>query len=230
MNYFQHGTREPWDLLDAWDACMWAKYETNFLLLAPSNISSLQMFAQLVSTPIPDLLDGEVGLQVSDIVTRLQKISSPSEERLHSFPVKKVLFRSLEKTILSKAKSTQKKTAKKFPLPRFLVAPRDLESAMDPRAKQGAVTIFEGLSHSAKIVASIQPAENEASTVSTYNIAMITHSLPFADQSAIFWNLVGLQIASGISTTVAYKGEDLAHLRLPRGGANGDGLIVHAKV
>lgn len=230
MNYFQHGTREPWDLLDAWEACLWAKHETNFLFLAPSSIQSLQEFAQLMSTRIPALVDGEVGVQVSDVIARLQRVSGPSDERLHSFPVKKVLFRSLEKTLLSKAKSTQKKTGKKFPLRRFLVAPCDLDLPLDPKAKRGAVAIVEGLSHSAKMVASIQPAENPSSTLSSYNIAMITHSLPFTDQCAIFWNLVGLQTAFGISTTVAYQGQKLAHLRRPRGDANGDDLIVHAKV
>jgi hypothetical protein len=229
MNYFQHGTREPWDLLDAWDTCVWAKDETSFLILAPSNIPSLQQFAHLMSTPIPALGDGEVGLQVSEIIDRLHKVSCPDDERLHSFPVKKKFCRSLEKTLLSKAKSARKKTTKKFPLRRFLVAPRDLDSEIDPKAKVGAVAIFEGLSHSAKLVASVQPAENESLTLSSYNIAMIAYSLPFADQSAIFWNLVGLQTASGISTTVAYQGQDLEHL-LPRGDTNGDDLIVNAKV
>ncbi|KAJ9138070.1 hypothetical protein NKR23_g8697 [Pleurostoma richardsiae] len=220
FNYFQKGNREPWDLLDPWDTCYLAKGGTNFLFINPTNTTSFKNWASQMVLPAyaleapPDTPT----TKAKDIIRQLSTdhvSNEPSTEHF-SFPVKKRLFRNLESTLLKQAQSTEKRLSKKLPLRRFLTAPCDLDSAegtLGPnlKAKSGAVAIAEGLPHHAKMIASLQPHSNQINSITDYNIALVMHSLPFKDQCAIFWNIVGLDASEGVSTSAAYGGSQLTH-------------------
>ncbi|KAK4184428.1 hypothetical protein QBC35DRAFT_505972 [Podospora australis] len=213
MNYFQNGTRDPWELLDIGQAFSLAQQGTNFMVIWPSNMKSLQGFAHLLGSgiPYPDEQEETAvnATNIKDLLTKLAPGPSPSPG-LVVLPVKKKVMRNLEKTLVSTAKTTQQKLTQTFPLRKFLIGTIS-PIAADPKAKQGALAIAEGLSHQTKLLATLQPMQ-PVPAITEYNIVMIAHSLPFADRCGIFWNLAGIDCTFGVDITVAYKGDRLAHL------------------
>ncbi|KAK0615131.1 hypothetical protein B0T17DRAFT_657375 [Bombardia bombarda] len=235
MNYFQNGTRQPWELLDVRQAFDLAKGGTSFLVVTPENMTSLRGFAHLLSIHIPDSSSPPapdsllVASSIQDIIDNVA--SSGRSVAIATLSVKKKPLRNLDKTVMSVAKSVQQQLANKFPLRRFLVAPCDPELADLERAatkksasnpKNGMLAIIEGLSHDTKLVASLEPFQSQSATLSEYNMAMITHSLPFKDQCGIFWNLLGHDTTYGVSTDVVYGGDGLQHLSRAAAGDGGE--------
>jgi hypothetical protein len=220
MNYFQDGTREPWELMDISQAFKLAKDGTTFMVIAPSNTTSLSGFAHLLARPGAGLEDSapENASSINDMVTKFANSpalarTSPSIPIL--VPVKRQILQTLDKSISAAAKSIQRKLTDSFPLRRFVVSP-DKVGLGELKAKQGALAIVESLPHGTKVVASLQPFQigpHQAFPVlSEYNMAMLSHCLPFADQCAMFWNLVGADTTFGVDVEVVYAGDRCAHL------------------
>ncbi|KAK0669848.1 hypothetical protein QBC41DRAFT_346031 [Cercophora samala] len=214
MNYFQDGQRHPWELLDIDQAFELAKAGTNFLVISPENMQSLKGFSHLLSSGVSPFLPPDSFTQTSNIKDLLIKLTpktsaTPSRAVL---PVKKKLMKKLEKTLAATAKSTQKKLTDMFPLRRFLIAPSS--PIADPKAKETSLDVIEGLPHSTKLVATLQPFRADSPVISEYNMVMLAHSLPFSDQCSIFWNLAGVDTTYGVPTSTIYKGPSLSHLRV----------------
>lgn len=218
MNYFQDGTREPWELMDVAQTFRLASEGTTFLVIAPSNTTSLRGFAHLLEVPGAVVEDGSRE-DASSLKDMLVRYGSGTSRALPTtpiiVPVKKQVLRDLHKSVSSAAKSTQRKLSDMFPLRTFLVAPCDVGND-DPKSKRGALIVAEGLPHKTKFVAALQPfqagPQQPAPVLSEYNMAMITHSMPFADQCAMFWNLVGVDTTFGVPRDVVYARDRLAHL------------------
>lgn len=219
MNYFQDGTREPWELMDVGQAFKLAKDGTTFMVFAPSNTTSLSGFTHLLAMPgaVVEHTTPENASSIQDMLARLASSpaltgTSPTIPIL--VPVKKQILRTLDKSVSATAKSVQRKITDRFPLRRFLVAPYEVGIG-EPRGKQGALAIIEGLPLGAKLVASLQPFQagphQAAPVLSEYNMAMLSHCLPFADECAMFWNLVGTDTTFGVDVEVVYAGGRLAH-------------------
>ncbi|KAK3991425.1 hypothetical protein QBC44DRAFT_341024 [Cladorrhinum sp. PSN332] len=230
MNYFQQGNRDPWELLDVGQTFALAKEGTAFLVISPSNTQSLKGFVHLLAAGgVGD--DGDPGRhdQVTSIKDLLSKLapgppSSPAGPGPTSWPainlqVKKKALRNLAKTLTSTAKTTQQKLSNNFPLRRFLVAPCLSQAAPpEPKAKQASLTITEGLPHGSKFFASLQPLPSgpvQVSTISEHAIVVLTHSLPFRDQCAIFWKLAGRDTTFGIAANTLYEDQLLASSSSP---------------
>ncbi|KAJ2904220.1 uncharacterized protein MKZ38_008550 [Zalerion maritima] len=272
MQYFQNGTREPWDLLDPWETCDFANNGTNFLFLNTANTTGLRDWSYQIMNPAYDGLEPSAG-ETKEKVTAPKLIRSMTGdsmtdprplERVNTFPVKKPLFRNLDKVMQAKADKVQKTLDKKMPLRRFMVVPcdeheEDPEPEVEPeegkkkkktkksKRKLGNVAIVEGLPHNAKLVAGMERFKPERMNLSDYNIALITHSLPFEDQCHIFWNLLsassmpgadGTTVSTGapaaVRAEVAYAGEKLAHfLEAPKfknGDINGGARVTTTTV
>ncbi|KAH8881290.1 hypothetical protein GQ53DRAFT_888501 [Thozetella sp. PMI_491] len=239
MNYFQNGTREPWNLLDLDQTARLARDGTSFLFLAPTNAKSLGDFARLISIPNPATphLEKPESRDLSDIVHKLA-IDKPSgvmtPNPVYTLPVKKPALRSLEKQLQSKAKKIQTKLDTEFPLRRFLVVPCDPDHAAlaDPKkANISGVAISEGLSYNAKLVASCLPYTGHTTALTDYDIVMIMHSLPFKQQCAIFWNLLGMEPSAAVSADAVYAGDVLRSYRKEYVGAEKGQVekLVHGK-
>ena len=113
----------------------------------------------------------------------------------------------------SRSKSTAKELNKHFPLRRFVVGPCDPDPSNPlpiSKHKSGDISIIEGLPHHAKFAVSLQ---THIDILTSYNVAMIVHSLPFKDQCAIFWNILNHDYSSGIRVAHAYRGNVLGHFR-----------------
>ena len=113
----------------------------------------------------------------------------------------------------SRSKSTVKELNKYLPLRRFVVGPRDPDPSNQlpiSEHKSGDISIVEGLPHHAKFTVSLQQL---ADRLTSYDIAMIVQSLPFKDQCTLFWNLLGYNYSSGVSVSLAYRGNALGHFR-----------------
>ncbi|KAF2194370.1 hypothetical protein K469DRAFT_783547 [Zopfia rhizophila CBS 207.26] len=213
MNYFQSGMRDVWDLLDPWEAYMLARGGTSFLFVCPTNVDSLKAWASQMALPAfsPENPPTQSVTKPSEIITRLKPGKQEPSDCVLTLPVKKRLFRSLDKTMESRAKSITKELHKHLPLRRFIVGPCDPDPSNQlpiSKHKSGDLAIIEGLPHQAKFAVSLQSHTNG---LTDYNIAMIVQSLPFKDQCAIFWNLLGYDHSSGISTRHAYRGNALSH-------------------
>jgi hypothetical protein len=218
MNYFQDGTREPWELMDVAQAFRLASEGTTFMVIAPSNTTSLRGFAHMLEVPGAVVEDSspEDASSLKDMLVRLGSGTRSLPTTPVIVPVKKQVLRDLDKSLSSAAKSAQRKLSTTFPLRRFLVAPHDVASD-DPKGKRGALIVAEGLPHNTKLVATLQPyqpgPQHPAPVLSEYNMAMISHSMPFADQCAMFWNLAGADTTFGVRTETVYAGDRLAHLQ-----------------
>ncbi|KAK3369700.1 hypothetical protein B0T24DRAFT_633081 [Lasiosphaeria ovina] len=225
MNHFQNGAREPWELLDMAETFALARGGTSFLVVAPTNIPSLKTFAHMLlvpgSGPSQDPAAGETIPTAKEIAQKLATMS-PIRTSI-TLPVKKMLMRSMNGVLTSAATSTQEMLADKFPLRQFVVSRMELDAPADApddgkkksKPKDGGLSIVEGLPQSAKLFATLQQfsaVQNEQG-ISEYNVAVVTHLLPFRDQCAIFWNLAGRETARGVSVGVAYAGNALGHLR-----------------
>ncbi|KAK4176545.1 hypothetical protein QBC36DRAFT_301015 [Triangularia setosa] len=214
MNYFQDGQRNPWELLDVDQAFDLAKQGTNFLVISPENMQSLKGFSHLLSSGVSPFQPADNVTQaanIKDLLTKLTPKTSPTPSRV-VLPVKKKLMKKLEKTLTATAKSTQQKLSDTFPLRRFLIAPSN--PITGPKAKETSLDIIEGLPHSTKLLASLQPFHHDSPVISEYNMVMLAHSLPFPDQCSIFWNLTGVDTTYGVPTSTIYKGPSLSHLRV----------------
>ncbi|KAK0744771.1 hypothetical protein B0T21DRAFT_92973 [Apiosordaria backusii] len=212
MNYFQDGQRHPWELLDVDQAFDLAKQGTNFLVISPENMQSLKGFSHLLSSGVSPFQPADNFTQaanIKDLLTKLTPKTSPTPSRV-VLPVKKKLMKKLHKTLAATAKTAQQKLSDTFPLRRFLIAPSS--PITDPKTKETSLDIIEGLPHSTKLIASLQPFHPDSPVISEYNMVMLAHSLPFPDQCSIFWNLAGVDTTYGVETTTVYKGPSLSHL------------------
>jgi hypothetical protein len=220
MNYFQDGTREPWELMDMGQAFNLAKDGTTFMVIAPSNTASLGGFAHMLAIPGAVLEDTapENAASIKDMLSKFA--TSPALARTSPtipilVPVKKQILQNLDKSISAAAKSVQHKLTDSFPLRRFLVSPYRVGMG-ESTAKHGALGIVEGLPVGTKLVASLQPFQvgphQGLPVLSEYNMAMLSHCLPFADECAMFWNLVGVDTTFGVDAEVVYAGDRCAHL------------------
>ncbi|KAK3317113.1 hypothetical protein B0T19DRAFT_363246 [Cercophora scortea] len=221
MNYFQNGVREPYELLEVGQTFALLKAGTTFLIVSPGNMRSLKGFAHLLSVPVPS--PSAAASQktppgsVKDVV---RELISTTHSAVITLTVKKKLLQNLDKTIASTADLAQEQISETFPLRTFTVATCDTtpavangtSSAKKPVEKTGALAIVEGLSHEAKFVASLQPIPAEKPVLSEYNMAIITHALPFKDQCGIFWNLAGRDTSSGVHSQIVYSGKALQHI------------------
>lgn len=220
MNYFQDGTREPWELMDVGQAFRLAKHGTTYMVIAPSNTTSLSGFAHLLAMP-GSVLEDSAPENASSVKEMLTKFSTPPTLARTSpatpilVPIKKQFLRSMDKSLAAGAKAVQHKLTDTFPLRRFLVAPYGVGDD-GPKAKQREIVVREGLPHQTKFVASLEPFQigphRTAPVLSEYNMALLLHSLPFADQCAMFWNVVGVDTTFGVDAELVYAGERLAHL------------------
>lgn len=221
LNYFQLGQRDIWDFLNPWDACMLAKAGTNFLFFCPGSLDSLRAWVSQMAFPTYSSLSPSVqpAKYPADVLKKISKRVGEHTDLIVTHPVKKRLIRNLDKTVYTRAKNIKKQLNQRLPLQRYVVAPSDPgpipededDKAAKTRAKLGGIAVHEGLPHRAKIAVSLQPHTDGLPGITDYNIAMIAHSLPFKDQCAIFWNLVGSDYRSGITTDVVYRGGHLSH-------------------
>ncbi|KAK3683011.1 hypothetical protein B0T22DRAFT_494587 [Podospora appendiculata] len=222
MNYFQNGVREPYELLEAGHTFTLLKAGTNFLIVAPGNMRSLKGFAHLLSVPVPSPSTGPQKTPPGSVKDVVRELNSTSHSAVITLGVKKKMLQSLDKTIASTADSAQEQISETFPLRRFTVATCDTAAAVPNTSstgkkaavaeKTGSLAVVEGLGHDTKFVASLQPIPVEKPVLSEYNMAMITHTLPFKDQCGIFWNLAGRDTSSGVSSQVVYTGGPLQHI------------------
>jgi hypothetical protein len=222
FNYFQKGTREPWDLLDITEVYSLLQKNTGFMFFGPENLPSLKLFAKLASTPLPPLLHTQQSAtSLPDVLSKLQKTNGPPEEvKIYTIPVKKSLFSGLDSSIKSKIQEAQKQLTGKFPLRRFLIAPCEISTPPDAKKQsEGAIAIVEGIPQSGKMIVSTRLGGN-TTNISTYNANMITLSLPFADQCTMYWNLarsnthhnVGMKVRTIYEGLVYGTGNDIVNM------------------
>jgi hypothetical protein len=62
------------------------------------------------------------------------------------------------------------------------------------------------------VLTSHRDLDDSSPTLSSLNMNMIIHSLPFADQCHIFWNMMASLMRGGMQARVAYSGSNLTHL------------------
>ncbi|KAH7081221.1 hypothetical protein BKA63DRAFT_549959 [Paraphoma chrysanthemicola] len=216
IDYFQCGTRDVWDLLDPWEANMLARRGTGFLFVCPNStsMSGIKAWASQMAFAAfqPELLSTQSAKKASEVIPQIKAGKQNPTDCILTLPVKKRMFRNLDETMESRAKSITKELKKRFPLRRFIVGPCDPNpdnSLPISKHKSGHVAIIEGLPHHTKFLVSLQP---HTGGLADYMIAMIIHLLPFKDQCAFFWNLLGYNHSMGISAQDAYRGNALGHL------------------
>lgn len=237
MNYFQTGLRDVWDLLDPWEACMLAKRGTNFLFVRPANVNELKAWASQMTAPafVPQSPSAESVTKLSDVVPRLKPYKYEMPDCILTLPVKKAIFRSLDRTMECRAKTITKQLNRRLPLRRFVVGPCDPDPTDETpisKRKSGAIAVVEGLPYWTKFAVTLQPHADGLTSLTDYNIAMIVHSLPFTDQCAVFWNLLGYDHSSGMSVGLAYRGAALSHFQAGRDPNNvlEKEFLLHRKV
>ncbi|KAF2259686.1 hypothetical protein CC78DRAFT_555936 [Lojkania enalia] len=214
MNYFQAGFRNVWELFDPWEAYMLAKRNTSFLFVCPADINGLKgwvsqmMVPAFVFQPAPEWSIEKP----SEIVKRLGLAQGERSDGILTLPVKKGTFHSLESRIKARSSSITKRLNHRLPTRRFLVGPCEPGSVEETKPSSGEIAIIEGLPHCAKIAVSLQQHADGFTSLTEYNIALIVHTIPFEEQCAIFWNLLGYDHTLGISAKLAYRGDALSHL------------------
>ena len=125
MNYFQNGTREPWELLDAAEMFKLANQGTGFLVVSPTNMASLQAFVDILSISGASLpstgTDSGDSTDVKDVKDAIRKLATTLESAIISVPIKKPVLRNLDKVMTKRAHTTGQELGRTYPLRRFFI-------------------------------------------------------------------------------------------------------------
>ena len=186
LPFFDAGDRQPWDLLDPWQVCTYAKAGTSILFLSPMDFKSLDSWSRVVSFPVNGvpMTAGKDAKNGSELAKELQKESHTSLFPSHS----------LHRVSGQKAASAAKQMSKKLPLRRYLAM----------TSKDG-VSLVEGLPKTAQVFASnVNFVDGQA--IADYNAFIIVRSIPFPAQVRMFWNLAGHDVANGVLRNQVYAG------------------------
>ena len=209
LPFFDTGDRQPWDLLDPWQVCTYAKAGTSILFLSPMDFKSLDSWSRVVSFPVSGvpMTAGKDAKNGSELAKELQKESHTSLHPSHS----------LHKVSGKKATSAAKQMSKKLPLKRYLAI-----------HGENGVSLIEGLPKTAQVFAS-NVNFVDGQTLADYHAFIIIRSIPFPAQVRMFWNLAGKDIYNGVLRNQLYAGlPEFKPRELP--GADRNSLVVSSTV
>ncbi|KAF2259610.1 hypothetical protein CC78DRAFT_56977 [Lojkania enalia] len=214
--YFNHGDRNPWDLLDPWETGLLMKAGTNILFTSVGSLSELNKWAEKTTFPAHDFTSGSQSISAPNakgLVDSLKKTNSKaltSEMSVHRFPVLKSVFRNLPNSVDAAAKSAAKRLNKNMPLRRFVALP-DLQatSAANPAGKSGRVIVCEGVPKNSNLVASVDPfsvGPLGPLIIAEHYLFLIISCIPFNVRVRMFWNMIGQSMTNGVSCESLFTG------------------------
>lgn len=210
--YFSHGDRNPWDLLDPWEAGLLMKGGTNVLFVSVNDIQGLKHWAEKATFPVyafnttSQSLNGQDAKSLAVALKKTDGKELSSDMTVHRFPISKSLFSTVQSSMDSGAKSAAKKMNQNMPLRRFMACP---DTSADPTGKSGGVVVCEGIPKTANLLASVDPfsvGPAGSHLIADHYAFLIVACIPFSSRVSIFWNIAGSATGATTPTEVAYAG------------------------